>query len=365
MTIESLTTLGTPHTGSYLADLALELSNGKCDFSDKTEQRICESLELLADALLIKLGVTATRQLGNDFLATWNPQQTIGNCPVSVIAGDHVGLGIPFLDYYTPSDGLVGLASAQARAALDIDGKPIPAPEIPDLREAGVYDVVHGASVSFLSKKNLLNQAQISAQVTDNTLLSGAQPCNVIAATAGPGAEAVAAAAGSVQRLRAPLYRMVAADRRGKLPEAGPEDFVASERRVSVRCGSAKLEPIPLLGERALRIHDARACDGALRANQSGTGEAGALLLRSHPGRHVAARIDGDQARLRVQGRAPRTVKARYEKAGGGWAGLDLDGRGRVTLPEASTEESLTIRIRTRGRPKGAPADTANLTLAR
>ena len=80
MTIESLTTLGTPHTGSYLADLALELSNGKCDFSDKTEQRICESLELLADALLIKLGVTATRQLGNDFLATWNPQQTIGNC---------------------------------------------------------------------------------------------------------------------------------------------------------------------------------------------------------------------------------------------------------------------------------------------
>jgi hypothetical protein len=360
VTIQSVTTLGTPHTGSYLADLAIELDGGKCDFSDKVEQRICDALVTLADLIVIELGPAATRELTNDFLATWNPRQTIGNCPVSGIAGDHVNFGIPFLGYYTPSDGLVGLASAQAKQALDIDGHLIPAPDIPDFREAGVYDVVHGASVSFLSKKNLLNQPQISEQVTDNTLLVGSQPCNLAAAAAGAGASA----AESAQRLRAPLYRMVAADRGGRLPSPGPEDFALSKRRVNIRCGFNEVEPIPLLGDRRLRVHNALACDDRLRArNGSGKGLAQALLLRSHPQRHVLVRVEGDQARIRVRGRAPRSFRAQI-RAGGSWQTLGLSRKGRTKLPSAAGD-SLRLRIRARGRAQGVPADTAHLTLSR
>ena len=47
---------------------------------------------------------------------------------------------------------------------------------------------------------------------------------------------------------RSPLYRMVAADRNGRLPEPGAEDFVVSRRGVSVRCGFTKLRAVPLLG---------------------------------------------------------------------------------------------------------------------
>ncbi len=361
VTVQSLTTLGTPHTGSFLADLAVEVDGGKCDFSNPVEQRTCHVLLGLADLVMIKLGPTATRELGNDFLATWNPQQSIGNCPVSTIAGNHLDLGLPKLGYYTPSDGLVGLASAQATRAADLGGHPIPAPEIPGLREAGVYDVVHGAAVAFLSKKTLINQAEISAQVAQHTLLEGPEPCNLPPAASPSGAQA---GAPNVQHLRAPLYRMVAADTHGRLPVPGPEDFAVSRRGVVIKCGSKALKPSPILGERRLRIHGTSGCRQRPRARKrGGDGPARALLLRSHPRRDVLMRIRGDDARIRVRGRAPKTLRAEA-RVGGSWKKLRLDRRGRTALP-AVKGGSLQVRVRARGRARGVPADTANLTLAR
>ena len=370
VTIQSLTTLGTPHTGSYLADLAIELKHGRCDFSNRIEQRICEVLVPLARLIVKELGPKATRELTNDFLATWNPQQRIGNCPVSVIAGDHVNFGIPFLGYYTPSDGLVGLDSAQAKEALDLDGHLIPAPDIPDLRDAGVYDVVHGASVGFLSKKNLLNQPQISEQVAENTMLTGAEPCNQpSSAVAGAGSDSGAdagssASSGEAQQLRAPLYRMVAADRNGRLPKPGAEDFVISKDGVSVRCGYAKLRPIPVLGDRRLRVHHPRKCRDGLRARKNeGEGVPRAMLLRSNPRRHVLVRVEGEQARIRIRGQAAKTFKVQFHN-GKKWRQLKLGGRGRAALP-GTGGSSLKLRIRAKGKARGALADTANLTLQR
>ncbi len=361
VTIQSLTTLGTPHTGSFLADLAVEVDGGKCDFSNPAEQRTCHVLLGLADLVMIKLGPTATRELGNNFLATWNPKQSIGNCPVSAIAGNHLDFGLPDLGYYTPSDGLVGLASAQARSATDLGGHPIPAPEIPGLREAGIYDVVHGAAVAFLSKKTLINQAEISAQVAHHTLLDGPEPCNLPAASAS-GRRAGTATA--VQHLRAPLYRMVAADAHGWLPVPGPEDFAVSRRGVVIRCGSRVLKPSPILGERRLRIHGTSGCPQRPRARKrGGNGPARALLLRSHPRRDVLMRVAGDDARIRVRGRPPKALKAEA-RVGGSWEKLRLDRRGHTALP-AVEGASLQVRVRARGRARGAPADTANLVLSR
>ncbi len=366
--IRSLTTLGTPHTGSYLADLAMELKNGKCDFSNRTEQRICEALVVIANLVVDDLGPTATFQLSNDFLATWNPQQSIGTCPVSVIAGNHVNFRIPFLDYYTPSDGLVGLASAQARWAVDVNGHLIPAPPIPDLREAGVYDVVHGASLSRLYGKTLLNQAQISQQVAETLVLEGSSSCNTSPsasiATADRAEKAGARVASADQRLRAPLYRMVAAGKAGRLPKAGPEDFAVTRKGVSVRCGLSRIDPVPLLGDPRLRIHRPAGCDGRLRVRSSdGQSVAKALMLRSNRSRHVIARVSGDRVRITVRGKQPRALKVKYLKRGK-WRKLKLGGKGWAALPE-SNRASLRLRVRTHGRKRSTPPDTASITLAR
>jgi triacylglycerol lipase len=369
--IPSFTTLGTPHTGSYLADLAMELKGGKCDFSNKIEQRICDALVVAANLIVLKLGPTATFQLSNDYLATWNPQQSIGNCPVSAIAGDHIDLRIPFLEYYAPSDGLVGIASAQAKAAIDINGHPIPAPSIPDLREAGVYDVVHGGSLGFIYGKNLLNQAQISQTVSQSILLSGSSPCNVTPIPTASASDSGATASNgrvsddsSDQQLRAPLYRMVAADRKGRLPKPGPEDFAVSRKGVSVRCGFERLAPIPLLGERQLRIHTAAGCGKRLKARKNeGKGAARALLLRSNRSRHVIVRTSGERVRIRVRGNRPKTLKAHYLDQGK-WKRLKLNRRGWSNLPETE-RSSFRLRVRAKGTSADTPADTANLTLAR
>ncbi len=366
VTIPSLTTLGTPHTGSYLADLAIALNGANCDFSNRIEQRICEATVVAADLIVAKLGRVATLELTSGFLTTWNPQQSLGSCPVSAIAGDFVDFHIPFIEYYTPSDGLVGLASAQAKEALGFGGHLIPAPEIDDLRQAGVYDVVHGGSLKALSKNNLLNQPGISDQVADATLLDNGSPCNVpvaAAATGGGGASGAATVGDpDVQRLHAPLYRVVAADRRGRLPRAGDDDFVVTRPGVSVRCGFDRLQPVRLLGDRRLRVHAAASCGQRLIARTGkGKGPAKATMLRTHPKRHLLVRVEGDQARVRLRGRAPASSKVQF-RDGGGWESLQLDRKGRTTLP--SGEGGLELRVRARGRG-GAPADTAQLTVSR
>ena len=369
--VPSLTTLGTPHTGSYLADLAMELRGGKCQFTNRTEQRICEGLVIAAKLIVLKLGETATFQLSNDFLATWNPQQVIGNCPVSVIAGDHIDLPLPRLGYYIPSDGLVGIASAQARSAIDITGHPIPAPAIPDLREAGVYDAVHGGSLGFIYGKTLLNQAQISQKVAQTIQLTGSSSCNVTPiASTGPGRSDAGAsgannsASASNQKLRAPLYRMVAASKKGRLPRPGPEDFAVSSKGVSIRCGFTRLKAVPLLGDRHLRIHKAVRCGKRLRVRKnSGNGVAKALMLRSNPNRHVIMRLRGERARIRIRGKAPRKLRIHY-LSHGKWKRLKRGRRGWARLPAASSG-SLRVRVRVKGASRSAPVDTANLNLSR
>ncbi|MGB2852130.1 MAG: hypothetical protein WBC01_10735, partial [Solirubrobacterales bacterium] len=367
ISVLSLTTLGTPHTGSFVADLTVELNGGKCNFSNRVEQAICDAMSVAIAIVVEDLGPLATKELTSGFLRTWNPQQTIGRCPVNGIAGDHVGFNLPFLDYYTPSDGLVGEASALAEASTDISGYPIPAPEIPDFREAGIYDVVHGTSMRILSKKNLLNTPAISEKVVE-TITSGAEDCNVGAAgpspTLGSAAEgADAERAGSASRLRVPLYRLLAADARGRMPAPGDEDFAVSKRGVTVRCGRTPLQTIPIIGDPRLRLHPPGGCDRKLRArNKKSDRPARALLLRAHPRRDGLIELEGERARIRIRGKQPRNFSAQA-RVGGQWRSLELDRTGRATLPDSGAELSLRLRVARLG--KGKRPDTGHVSLAR
>lgn len=114
----SLTTLGTPHLGSYLADIGEAISPSLCGHS-----LVCR---LIADALVAvrKKLEPAAGQVTAGAVAAWNRGQgtSLRGIPVTAISGNAIHL-LPLItdSYVTPNDVLIGLSSAQA-AGLDRSG---------------------------------------------------------------------------------------------------------------------------------------------------------------------------------------------------------------------------------------------------
>lgn len=353
VSILSLTTLGTPHTGSFVADLAIELEGGKCDFESKLLQGLCLVFQTSIEAIIDDIGQTATEELTNDYLASWNPRQRIGSCPVTGIAGTYVHLPLFPFTYYNPDDGLVGEASALARSAYDIDLHEIPAPPIPNFRVGGTYPVVHGSSMSVFSKHTLLNTQAISDKVTEvvSAIPASGSRCDTAA-----GASAASAAA---LTLRLPLTRLVLPSRRGYLPVPNREDAVVARSGVRLTCGAGRsMRMAPLLGDRRLRIGHTRSCKRRLRVRGIGNRRKGALAIRRDPRRDVILTLRGDRAGLRARGPRPRAVWALVGR-GGRWARLRLRD-GRAVLPRGALRSALRIRVRPR---RGARVWTATAVL--
>ena len=79
----------------------------------------------------------------------------------TALGGDAILGGLS--SYYTPSDGVVGEASALARSATDWNGYQIPAPPIPQFEDAGTFDVVHSREITeFNAIANLTNTAAVA-----------------------------------------------------------------------------------------------------------------------------------------------------------------------------------------------------------
>ncbi|MGH8956844.1 MAG: esterase/lipase family protein [Microbacterium sp.] len=359
----SLTTLGTPHTGSLVADLAIQLNGGKCDFSNEIEQLICDGVVEVAQLMLKDLGEVATTELTNGFLTGWNPKQRIGSCPVTGIAGDGVGFDLAGFEYYTPNDGAVGLASALGEASRAIDGSTIPAPGIPNFRQGGTYDVVHGEVLDFLSAQNLLNTQAISDEVRDTVIVNASTttPCNEGAGEREPG----------TTRLGLPLYRFDAPNRRGLLPRPDPGEFVAAQDGVGVKCGRTHLDRTIHRGDSRIQLFETFACDKRLRVTKSaGTAATasdkaslrGKAVLLDHAERNsVVLRVDGAVVRIKVRGAKVRKLRV-TAWAGGRRQRLALDRKGSATLPDAG--ERTWLRIRARTKP-GWVVSSANTTLSR
>jgi triacylglycerol lipase len=343
LSVLSLTTLGTPHTGSFVADLAIETEGGKCDLANEDLQLLCRVLRFSVEAIIDDIGQKATEELTNDYLATWNPRQTIGSCPVTGIAGTYVNLGRLRLSYYLPDDGLVGEASALNHSAYDIElHEIVPAP-IPNFRVGGAYPVVHGSSMSELSSHTLLNTQQISDKV--NQIVSGVSPagpaCNVDVSASASASRSPAAR--PAQRL--PLTRLIVPGRRGRLPVPNREDAVILRGGARVTCGGRPVRTAPLLGERRLWVGQLLGCHRRLRVRGGGRApRRAALLIRRRPHSGAILRLRGDRIHLRLRG--VRAASIRVLASGRrGWRRVRLDRHRWGTLSHRAKRTALRLRI--------------------
>jgi triacylglycerol lipase len=321
-TVQSLTTLGTPHTGSFGADLAELVVDGRCQATDPTEQLVCQALLSVVQDLATDLGPTTLRELTSSFMEGWNPQQRIG-CPVSVAAGTFVN--VPYIgsllpQYYNPSDGIVGQASALGQASTSLDGQPIPGSGIPQITQIGSFPVVHSGSLTFLGTDNTLtNDAAVGAAVV-KAVQAGATgaPCST------PGlAVATPRPLPLTVRVSRPFTAFGVADRRGRVarPRGGEVAFLL--RGASIRCRGHVLASVPLLGSRRVRVAVVR-CGGALHAHGR------VLLLGRDPRRRTLMVTRRERIlTVRVHGPALRQLRVSV-RIHGRWRRLQ---RSRIQLP--------------------------------
>ena len=361
--MRSLNTLGTPYTGSLIADIGTELRNGRCDFDDPAEQDLCEALLDVVKQVYDGLGPTTVRELTHTYLEGWNPRQRIGACPVTTIAGTAVEIpALPFT-YYSPSDGLVGEASAEAKEALSLpELDPIPAPEIPGLVDGGTYPVVHAPSLSFISPANLLNTQEISDAVAANVSATPLGPrCDGSSVGAVGGAEATAP-----DRQVVPFRATRVAGERGWLGTAKTGDVVLFDRRINgiVSCGGKPVTDAPLLGDSRLRVAFPVSCGQIQVRTPAGRGDRGRrppiMLLRGHPRYELAVERRGRKVEVEVRGGKPKrlVVRAREE---GRPKRLKLK-HGRAKLPRGKGPVTLTATIPNREDSNSA---VATVTFAR
>ena len=324
LSVQSLTTMGTPHTGSFGADLAVTLNNGTCDFSNEVEQLLCEGMLDVIQAEFGDLGPATIEQLTSSFMTGWNQSQAIG-CPVSVLGGTYVDVPLPGYRYYDPNDGIVGIASAHAAAAKSIFGQPIPAPGFQATGRAS-FPVVHSSVLTFLTPNDLLNQAGISATVLEYVKAGAAsRPCVVAGAPSSP----------TTADLPAPPsvgFHSLEAPSGGVLSRPAVGQAVVLGRGASLRCNGRAIAVMPLLGSRRARVAFPR-CKRALRVKGRR-----ALALRPDRRRTLLARHDGSRLRVWIKGPALRGlhVQARVGKR---WQTVKARGatelkaaRGRVTV---------------------------------
>ncbi len=381
VTVTSLTTIGTPHTGSFGADIAVDLQadGGSCSDLSGVERVVCTAIYAGIETTIDELGQTVIEELSSSWLSQWNPTTTIG-CPVTTLGGNHVGWDLGVGTYYTANDGIVGQASAlnQGTWLPFVDAAPF-TPVGPPNGAPQLYDVVHSESLSFLSANTELNTPAVAAAVAAAVQTPPSGPCaaasssalrggSADAATATPRAQAGAAAAsapaGSAGRSgarasSAPAETSVeagaaSAARTGALAAAKPRgSWVALRSReatrngtlsaarrgdailllpgATVRCGARTLPAAPLLGSSKVRVATAR-CSRPLRVHGRALrlARSAATLHVTRSGRTVrwsvaGARLRHVRAQLRVDGRW-RTVATR-----------------RVTVPRGAARPALRV----------------------
>ncbi len=317
--VQSLTTLGTPHTGSFGADLAEYVVNGRCEASNPTVQAVCEALLSVINRLIADLGPIATRELSSSFLAGWNPEQTIG-CPVSVAAGTYVK--VPYIGwllpkYYNPNDGIVGEASALGQASTSLDGAPIPGPGIAHVISIGTFPVIHSSSLSFLGTTDALtNDAAVGAAVLKAVQagLTGTPCAAPVTGFTSPPPHAVTV------RVQQPFAALVDG-RPGRVRGVHQVAFLL--RGASLSCSGRVVRAVPLLGSKQVRFAALR-CAGTVRIRGR------VLFLRQDPRQRTLV-VTRRSQRLTAGLRGPALrhlrisvqVKARWRLLRGG----------RLTLP--------------------------------
>jgi triacylglycerol lipase len=294
--VQSITTLGTPHLGSFMADIGEGVDPSLCG-SDLA----CKTIAELLIAVRETYYEPAMSQATAAAVAQWNAGQgtSLRGIPLTAIGGDAISIKGEQSPYVSPNDLLIGIASAQA-VGLQASGV------IPDLSCFPAFPDVH--SNTFLPfvpsvKYSLLSDPAIVADVEQT--LAGNPPssgCPDPAFQSAPGATSPYLSKAAANEVTVPL--------RAALSTAGtPTSHLGNGGAIIVRsgthvsCRGKQLASVPFMQSTALRVIPDPTCTGALRA----TAGHGVLFLGDTP---VSATLQVKGKRIYVRLHGP----ARYRQ---------------------------------------------------
>ncbi|HEY0277132.1 MAG TPA: hypothetical protein VGC32_02570 [Solirubrobacterales bacterium] len=324
--IMSMTTIGTPQTGSFVADVGTQASNFPC-----TEKLRCAAIHAIAKDVFESLGETALYQLSSPFLMTWNPQQQIEGCPITAIAGtadDDTKFFSGASLYYNPSDGLVGEASAFNQGAAALNGSEIPPAPGLNIVTRLTFPDWHTASLGTpdeLSDPAVAEAALAAVQVGSTT------PCNVAASSPPPSAPSTPPVTVSLE-----MRTATTTDPSSRLPRPRRGDAIITlGRHPRITCQGRRLISRPVRDRPELRLTIPDRCHNRLVVHR-GT----AVLLRVVPGVRLAVTIHGARVHVRVD-RGHLDHLHAEARTGRAWHHLRLGLRGRGRLPR----HAIALRV--------------------
>ncbi len=338
VSVQSITTLGTPHLGSFMADIAEGIDPSFCG-----QDNTCKVLAYLVIAAKDLTFEPALSQVTAASMAQWNPGQgaSLAGIPVSAIAGDAVTLPGITNPYVSPNDVLVGLRSAQA-AGLKGPGV------IPQLSCFAPFPDVH--SLTFLPffpnvRYALLNDPAIATDVAQTLAGTPApNPCPSSAAAISPPHDVTEALRMGSSALGTRLPRHPRAD-----------DVIVLRAGTKVTCRGRALASIPLLYSTRLRIIPRPSCEGVVRVRHA---SGGVLYVRDTTDSVTLHRATGRYV-VRLHGTPPGSRLTVAIEHGQRFVATPLDGH--RSFAATGSHRSITCRVTIT--PRHGRAELAVITL--
>ena len=370
--IRSLTTLGTPHIGSWVADLLIDTLELRCGTLGALESECKTLFSAVKQQVVTLVGGAASRQLTSAYLESWNARQRIGACPATGVAGTAItgepidGMFANPSTFVTPFDGVVGEASALNRVSSDLYGFKLADAGIPNWTPSGTFDVGHSLSVTLIDdvKAVLTNTQAVSDRIVElvESVPEGGALCTKKRSGERRNGKAV---------LNQPLFQLAGQGADGRLPAPDPDDPILVKSGLEARCGGAELAlgGLPEVSGPGtsvnVEIGFSQGCNEQVRIlNPDGSPAAAgsALLIRTHP--KNTAKVVVRNAQLKVKIRGPKVkglkVQVRSKRK---WEKLDLNEKGNAKLPGTARDLQL-VRISAKTRPD-FDRSTAELPIAR
>ncbi len=329
--VQSITTLGTPHLGSFMADIGEAVDPSLCGSDDS-----CKTLAYLLIAFRESYFEPAMSQITAAAVAQWNLGQgaSLDGIPLTAIGGDAISIRGLSSPYISPNDLLVGIESAQA-VGLQASGI------IPELSCFPAFPDVH--SNTFLPfvpdvKYSLLDDPRIASDVEQT--LAGSPP------TAGcPNPPFPPSLVGRPPFVRGVTRSQITVPLRiAGRPAVAQTARNASESAIVIRsgtqvtCKGRRLASVPFLTSTRIRVIPQPRCNGSLRV----TKKHGMLFLADAPD-SATFRVQGRRIYIRVRGPASHRKLAVAVKRGHRFVARRLDHR--QSLHIARGIQTVTLRV--------------------
>lgn len=288
--VQSITTLGTPHLGSFMADIGEGVDPSLCG-SDLA----CKTIAELLIAFRETYYEPAMSQATAAAVTQWNAGQgtSLRGIPVTAIGGDAISIKGESSPYVSPNDLLIGISSAQA-VGLQASGV-IPElscfPALPDVHSNTFLPFVPSVKHSLLSDP---------AVVTDvEQTLAGSPPtasCPNPPFQSGLGSTPPLVGASASNEITVPL-RVALPPTATRSSEQGRDTAIIITSGTRVTCAGRQLASIPFMSSTRLRVIPRPRCNGALRT----TRHRGTLFV-GDTSPSVAFRVKGRRIFIRLIG---------------------------------------------------------------